>query len=240
MNIVISGASRGIGFETARRFSESGEHRIFVLSRDENGLKKLAETASGVKNIIVVPCDLEEEKSVLAAVLKIKEKVSGVDVLINNSGRLVNKPFMELTDEDWKHVYGVNVFGVVRLTRALMPLLLKGNISGNGKIKSHVVNISSMGGVQGSMKFRGLSAYSSSKGALITLTECLSEEMREEGVRVNCVALGSVETEMFREAFPGMGASMSVGEVSGWLTEFALSGYKFFNGKIIPVSTSTP
>ena len=108
------------------------------------------------------------------------------------------------------------------------------------KIHAHVVNISSMGGIQGSLKFRGLSAYSSSKGALITLTECLSEELKEEGIRVNCIALGSVETEMFSTAFPGMKASAKADEMGAWVGRFGIEGCIYFNGKTLPISIATP
>jgi len=240
MNIVITGASRGIGYQTALHLSETGKHRIFALSRDSEKLNKLTLATTHLKSITAIQCNLEEEESISLGVLKISKEVNSIDVLINNSGRLINKPFLELTSHDWKMVYGVNVFGVAGFTKALMPLLKNGSISENGKTKSHIVNISSMGGIQGSMKFAGLSAYSSSKGALITMTECMSEEFKEEGIRVNCVALGSVETEMFKEAFPGVKASMEAEDISIWLSDFALNGYKYFNGKVIPVSTSTP
>ncbi len=237
MNVVITGASKGIGYQTALRFSEKG-HRVFVLSRDKERLNLLK--AEGGKNIFVIPCDVENETAVADAVRNIKNEVSTVEILINNSGRLIKKSFGELSLEDWKSVYGVNVFGIVSVTRMLLPLLMNGLLQRGGNNKSHIVNISSMGGIQGSMKFNGLSAYSSSKGAVITLTECLSEELKQGGVSVNCVALGSVSTEMFGEAFPGMKASMEAKDFSNWLFDFALNGCRYFNGKVIPVSTNTP
>ena len=90
-----------------------------------------------------------------------------MDILINNAGKLVNKPFSETGISDFEKVYKTNVFGVAEMTRVVLPFMKK---------SSHVVNISSMGGVQGSTKFAGLAAYSSSKGAVITLTELLAEE----------------------------------------------------------------
>ena len=239
MNIVITGASRGIGYFTALYFSKMAGHTIFALSRDEKGLRKLIE-ASGSDNIVSIPCDISNEKSIKEVVQKITDTVSEVDVLINNAGQLINRPFLELSSADWLTVYNVNVFGVINLTRELIPLLSKGKISPQSNIKSHIVNISSMGGVQGSIKFNGLSAYSSSKGALITITECLSEELKDTGIRINCIALGSVDTEMFQNAFPGKKAATEVMEIASWIGEFAMNGQRFFNGKIIPVSNSTP
>ena len=239
MNIVITGASRGIGFYTALHLAKNTDHKIFALSRDEQGLKKLSD-AIGSNQIVAIPFDITDEVSIHESVRKITGMVPSVEVLINNAGHLINKPFIELTASDWKTVYNVNVFGVVNLSRALIPLLLKGTISLQSNIRAHVVNISSMGGVQGSVKFNGLSAYSSSKAALIGISECLSEELKTMGVHVNCIALGSVETEMFQKAFPGIKASANAIEIATWLGDFALNGHHFFNGKIIPLSTSTP
>jgi 3-oxoacyl-[acyl-carrier protein] reductase len=240
MNIVITGVSRGIGYQIAMDLSKNKEHKIFGLSRDEEKLKELSEAVGSGSNFIGIACDITNEKSVEEAVRLIEKNVSGIEVLINNAGLLINKPFEELTQSDWKEIYNVNVFGVVNLTRQLIPLLKKGTISMQKNTKSHVVNISSMGGIQGSKKFKGLSAYSSSKGALITLSECLSEELGTSGVHVNCIALGSVETEMFREAFPKGKAAILPEDISKWIEEFAMTGHSFFNGKVIPVSSSVP
>jgi NAD(P)-dependent dehydrogenase (short-subunit alcohol dehydrogenase family) len=104
----------------------------------------------------------------------------------------------------------------------------------------HVVTISSMGGVQGSMKFAGLSAYSSSKGAVITLTELWAEEFKETGPSFNVLALGAVQTEMLAEAFPGYVAPVTAIEMATYIQEFALHGHKMYNGKLLQVSNSTP
>ena len=239
MNIVITGASKGVGYYTALNLAKKRENKIFALSRDVAGLKRLSDSVDS-ENIITVPCDITDEKSIGESIQKIRETVLGIEVLINNAGLLIKKPFLELTSADWQAIYNVNVFGVVNITRALFPMLMEGSIFRKTNVRSHIVNISSMGGVQGSVKFNGLSAYSSSKSALIGISECLSEEYKTKGVYVNSIALGSVETEMFQKAFPGMKASAEVEEISAWLADFALNGFKFFNGKVIPVSNSTP
>ncbi len=154
-----------------------------------------------------------------------------VDVVIHNAGSLVNKPFAQTTLKDFKDVYKVNVFGVANLTHACLPYLQKG---------SHVVTISSIGGIQGSVKFAGLSAYSSSKGAVITLSELLAEEYKGHGIAFNVLALGAVNTEMLHEAFPGYEAPISAAEMANYIYDFALTGNKYQNGKVIQVSTSTP
>ncbi|HTX88115.1 MAG TPA: SDR family oxidoreductase, partial [Bacteroidales bacterium] len=96
------------------------------------------------------------------------------------------------------------------------------------------------GGVQGSKKFSGLSAYSASKGALAVLTEVLAEELAEREIRVNCLALGSAQTEMFEKAFPGLKAQLSAHQMAQFIADFAVNTGKYFNGKIIPVSVSVP
>jgi NAD(P)-dependent dehydrogenase (short-subunit alcohol dehydrogenase family) len=161
----------------------------------------------------------------------LKEHWNRVDVLINNSGYLVNKPFEELSAEDFQRSYDVNVFGAVSMIKAALPFMNK---------EGHVVNVSSMGGVQGSAKFPGLAAYSSSKGAIITLTEVLAEEYKETGPAFNALALGAVQTEMLEEAFPGYEAPLTAIEMARYIMDFALKGNKYYNGKILQVSSSTP
>src|SRR5690606_3951641 len=154
-----------------------------------------------------------------------------VDILIHNAGLLVNKPFEQTTLDDFQAVYQANVFGVVQLTQTVLPFMKSG---------SHVVNISSMGGVQGSVKFPGLAAYSSSKGALITLTELLAEEYKEKQIAFNVLALGAVQTEMLEMAFPDYKAPTTAKEMAAYIAHFALNGHKFHNGKLLQVSRSTP
>jgi NAD(P)-dependent dehydrogenase (short-subunit alcohol dehydrogenase family) len=239
MNIVVTGASRGVGYQAALNFSRNRDHVVFALSRNEAGLKKLLEESQSA-TLVPIRCDLADLQSIHAAVKEIEGRVKSIEVLVNNAGSLLLKDFSDLTMEDWKEVFAVNVFGVAELTRQLLPLLKRGNLAEKEGVHAHVVNIASMGGIQGSLKFKGLSAYSSSKGALITMTECMSEELKAEGIRVNCVALGSVETEMFKQAFPGYEASSKAEEIGAWLEDFGVHGFSFFNGKTIQLSTSTP
>jgi NAD(P)-dependent dehydrogenase (short-subunit alcohol dehydrogenase family) len=239
MNIVVTGASRGVGYQTALELTKSGDHTVFALSRNADGLKKLKE-ASPASRLVPVVCDLLDAGSLEKAVKEIEKYAGEIEILINNAGHLVRKPFAQTGAAEVATVFGVNVLGVFTLTQLLLPHLKRGRLAPKEKIAAHIVNISSMGGVQGSKKFAGLSAYSTSKGALITLTECLSEELQEAGIRANCIALGSVETAMFREAFPGVRAGSDVQSTGAWLARFALEGSLFFNGKTLQLSASTP
>lgn len=223
-NIIITGTSRGIGFELVKLFAEEGHH---VLSLSRN-----AKPVQGLKlpNVHTFSFDLGETKD-YEKLKDFLEEWDTVDVLINNAGRLLNKPFLEITPKEFENVYKVNVFGVAEMTKTVLPKMGK---------KGHVVTISSMGGVQGSVKFPGLSAYSSSKGAVITLTELWAEEFKETGPSFNVLALGAVQTEMLEEAFPGYQAPVTALEMATYIKEFALTGQKLYNGKLLQVSNSTP
>ncbi|NKI28149.1 SDR family oxidoreductase [Arenibacter sp. 6A1] len=224
-NIIITGSSRGIGFEMAKLFADQG-HKVLALSRNDGPIAALNN-----KNIYSFPFDLSKPSDYAKLDAFLAENWNQVDVLINNAGKLLNKPFLESSMEEFEAVYKVNVFGVAELTKKIIPLMPK---------TGHVVTISSMGGVQGSMKFPGLSAYSSSKGAVITLTELWAEEFKEAGPSFNVLALGAVNTEMLQEAFPGYEAQVSPLEMASYIMDFALTGNKLYNGKMLQVSNSTP
>ena len=224
-NIIITGTSRGIGFELAQLFTNQG-HNVLALSRNTTSIENLNHS-----NITALSLDLAEEDTIKEVVNFVNATWNKVDVLIHNAGFLINKPFTELTSTDFLQVYQVNVFGVASLTRNLIPYLKPG---------SHVVTISSMGGIQGSSKFPGLAAYSSAKGAVITLSELLAEEYKEQQIAFNVLALGAVQTEMLEEAFPGYKAPLSAKEMADYIFNFALTGNKFYNGKVLQVANSTP
>lgn len=224
-HIVITGTSRGMGFEMVKLFAEKG-HKVLALSRNEKPVSAL-----NLQNVDTLSCDLSEEEDLEAVSKYISAEWKQVDILINNAGALINKPFEEITAEEFQKIYSTNVFGVVALTQKLMPFMKK---------ESHVVNISTMGGVQGSVKFPGLSAYSSSKAAVITLTELLAEEYKEKGPAFNVLALGAVQTEMLEEAFPGLEAPLSAKDMANYIVDFSLNGNKYYNGKLLQVSNSTP
>lgn len=224
-NVVITGTSRGIGFEMVSLFAELG-HNVLALSRNEKPV-----LGENIENVTAFSFDISNTQSLDKAVAFVENNWGNVDILINNAGSLLNKSFDSTTVEDFRKIYEVNVFGVAEITRRLLPYMDR---------DSHVVNISSMGGIQGSMKFPGLAAYSSSKGALITLTELLAEEYKENGPSFNALALGAVQTEMLEEAFPGYQAPVSAIEMAEYIVGFSLKGNRFYNGKIMQVSNSTP
>jgi NAD(P)-dependent dehydrogenase (short-subunit alcohol dehydrogenase family) len=223
-NIIVTGTSRGIGYELALLFANAG-HQVLALSR------KTPRILIEHKNISCLSVDLSNESDLDSVKDFLSSSWKKVDAIVHNAGSLLLKPFSETTQEDFEAVYKVNVFGVANLTRICLPYLQKG---------SHVVTISSMGGIQGSLKFAGLAAYSSSKGAVITLSELLAEEYKERGISFNVLALGSVQTEMLAEAFPGYQAPISASEMADYIFNFTLTGNKYYNGKVLEVSSTNP
>jgi NAD(P)-dependent dehydrogenase (short-subunit alcohol dehydrogenase family) len=223
--VIITGTSRGIGFELVKIFAEK-KYKVFALSRNDKPVKSLK-----LDNVFSLKCDLSDENSINENVDYISTQTNKVDILINNAGKFMNQPFEDTNLNDVKAVYEANVFGVFGLTSKLIQKF--GSIG-------HTVNISSMGGIQGSVKFPGLAAYSSSKAALICMTELLAEEYKETDMAFNCLALGAVETEMLKEAFPGFEAPVDAKEMAEYISNFALEGKQYFNGKTLQVSNSTP
>ncbi|MGO4821956.1 MULTISPECIES: SDR family NAD(P)-dependent oxidoreductase [unclassified Flavobacterium] len=223
-NIIITGTSRGIGYELALQFANAG-HNVLAISR------KTPQALIDHQNISCLSVDLSDESQLDKVVTFLSSTWKNVDAIIHNAGSLLLKPFSETTQKDFEDIYKVNVFAVANLTRICIPYLHKG---------SHVVTISSMGGIQGSLKFAGLAAYSSSKGAVITLSELLSEEYKDKGIAFNVLALGSVQTEMLAEAFPGYQAPIQANEMADYIYNFTLTGNKYFNGKVLQVSSTNP
>ena len=229
MNIIVIGGTRGIGKELVHIMAQDINNQILVTGRNEDVLKSLS---SRFKNIYTLPLDLSTFDAKIELFSKtVNNHFRQVDILINMAGFLVAKEFADIDNTEARMMMEINFFGPASIIRVLKPLMSQG---------SHIINIASMGGFQGSAKYKGLSYYSASKAALACLSECLGEEFKESGISVNCLALGSVKTEMFDEAFPGYKAPLSAMEMAGFISDFAVKGHKYINGKIIPVALSNP
>jgi NAD(P)-dependent dehydrogenase (short-subunit alcohol dehydrogenase family) len=231
MNIIISGGSRGIGREVVMSLAENKDNQILVTGRNESMLKKLQLECLN-ENVSYVVMDLSELDTEIEPVMdQIYNRFSRVDILINMAGLLIVKDFMKLSEREARGMMETNFFGPAAFIKLLVPLMSAG---------SHIVNISSMGGFQGSSKYRGLSIYSASKAALSCLSECLAVELSETGISINCLALGSVQTEMFENAFPGFKAPLGPKEMAEFISYFAVNGNKYFNGKVLPIAVNNP
>ncbi len=237
MNIIVTGASSGIGYQTVIELGKKNENHIVVISRNKEKLEILKENVelNTSSKVSVVEFDLGSDDfsdlfMKLNNCLKLDES-NFVDVLINNAGYLVNKPFMELDSNDWQKTFDVNLFGMVKLIKVLFPYF-------NRKQASHIVNIASMGGVQGTIKFPGLSAYSASKAAINVLTESLATEFEKENIKVNAINPGAVQTEMLEKVFPDFKASVTAQQMGNYIANFALTAHHLMNGRILQVSLS--
>ena len=226
--ILITGASRGIGYETAKYLAEQ-ECQVIVAARSKEKLQALA--GEYPDYITAISMDITDEENHQKLVDYLHQTGRKLDGIIHNAGLLINKPFKELTKDDWQQQLDVNVTAPALLTKNLLPYLDN---------KSHVLNIGSMGGFQGSAKFPGLTGYSVAKGGLSILTECLGTELADEQISCNCLCLGAVQTEMLENAFPGMVAPVDPESMGKYVGDFVLSGHQFYNGKVLPVSLMDP
>jgi len=229
-NIIITGASRGIGKAAVEYLAQQTEGKILAIARSQENLEKLKNSINSKAQIIIYPFDLRSGDFEKLNQF-IQKEFSSIDILINNAGALSVKSFMEMNDDDYNLQFDVNVKSTFKLSKICIPFMPKG---------SHIVNISSMGGFQGSVKFPGLSLYSASKGAISILTESMAAELVEQGISVNALAFGAVDTDMLRSAFPDYKAPLTATEMGHYLADFALTGAKFYNAKVLPVSSSTP
>lgn len=225
---VVTGASRGIGFEICTSLA-ARDHHVIAVARSKKPLSRLQENYP--KFIDARPVDLTESNDIKQLASHVANTYGSIDILINNAGALVNKPFLQLTMEDWQNMIDVNLYTAVELVKEFIPILSE---------EAHIVNISSMGGYQGSAKFPGLSAYSVAKGALSILSECLAVELSEKKIRSNALCLGAVKTEMLEEAFPGFEPPVQADQMGNYIARFALEGHTFFNGQVLPVTLGDP
>ncbi len=226
-NILIIGASTGIGFEMTKLFALNKENTVIAISRNSESITDF----ENLDNVISKNIDLAS-LSLKTDLEQFLNSFPTFDYVVFNAGKLINKPFLELTEQEILASYNINVLSAFSVFQVVLPKMKNPN--------SHVVTISSMGAFQGSVKFSGLSSYSSSKAALANLTEMLAEEYKDSNVKFNCLCLGAAQTKMLEKAFPGYKAPISAEKMAEYIVDFTLKAHQWLNGKIIPVSLSTP
>lgn len=234
MIFFITGVGSGIGKETCLAALSNNHHVIGLLRNHAQAelLIKEAELAPG--KLSLVHADLEKdgfEELVLANLRKLD--IDRVDVLINVAGALNSLSINEFRLEDINRVMKVNFISPALLIKTLVPFLAK-------SVKANIVNITSMSGFQGSVRFPGLSIYGASKAALSSLTESLSVELSSQNIHINALALGAVNTEMLKSAFPDYQAPVSPVQMAEYIYSFATKGYLFYDGKTLPVAITNP
>jgi short-subunit dehydrogenase len=230
MNIIVTGGSGGIGKQIALHLAGDTGNNLLITGRNRVAMEKISDSAAN-KNIRYLISDFGKGFAAATFRRDVESIFDSVDILINNAGNLHNRSFLDTSVEEAREMMEVNFFTPMSIIKAIFPLISEG---------AHIVNIASMGGFQGSVKFPGLSWYSASKAALACISECLAVEFRESKICVNCLALGSVRTEMLESAFPGYKAPVSAEEMGKMIGDFALNGSGYFNGRIIPVALTTP
>lgn len=183
--VVISGAASGIGRATALAFASQGA-TLELLDVDVEGLSEVRTLAleSGASGVVASKVDVADPESVRAYAEGLRQRGLTCEVLVNNAGVLVAGGFLETELEDWSYVFAVNLFGVVHLTRALLPSMI-------ARARGHVLNVASAAAFWNPPP---ITAYGTSKYALVGLSEALREELRPHGVRVTAVCPGFVVT----------------------------------------------
>jgi len=231
MRALVTGAAGGIGRECVKLLAAKENMDIIAVSRSQEALRILQTEIKNdyKKDIIVIASDFHKNGFEKEIINNIKLEGGTIQYLINNAGLLINRSYEEMEEGDVEDQLRINYTAPLLLTRALMPFLKK------SKEEAHVVNIGSMGGYQGSSKFKGLSAYSASKAAIAVLTECLAVEYADSNVKFNCLALGSANTKMLRRAFPDYISPMAPQKMAEFIVDFTLKGHAYFNGKVLPV-----
>jgi short-subunit dehydrogenase len=231
MNIIVTGGSKGLGKEVALNLAKEKYNKILITGRSSITLSEVAESAEN-KNIKYLVSDFAKSRFSVDELSKfVIDTLGSVDILINNAGTLFSEKFTDISDKDAREMMEVNFFAPANIIKSLLPVM---------NTNAHIVNISSMGGFQGSVKFPGLSYYSASKAALACITECLAAEFTEKKIFINCLAIGSAQTEMLAKVFPGYKAPVTAAEMGKFIADFAVNGHKIFNGKVLPVSLTTP
>lgn len=229
-SVLVTGAGSGIGLEVVRALlREPSVDVIAVARRAEDRLA--AERRAHDNRLALVDADLEAPD----AVQVIRDAVGAHRLLglVHNAAVLQRTAFGAYTEAAVGRLLRLNLTVPLLLSQALADRL-------SGDPPGHIVHIGSMGGFQDSAKFPGLAAYSSSKAALACMAQCLAEELKDRGVRSNCLALGAVDTGMLRAAFPGYQAPVSASTMGAFIADFVLHGHKLLNGKVLPISLSTP
>jgi len=200
---------------------------VLALARTESALNSLKSEAGATLETFPFALGSDDWSHLQARI----EQWGPLDGVVHAAASMINKPFLELNDREIGELFVQNSVAVFGLYRTLIPL---------ANPEAHFVSLGSMGGMTGTAKFAGLSAYSSSKAAMMTLTECLQAEFAESTLSFNTLALGAVDTEMLNEAFPGYQAPVDPATMAAYIASFVLHAHRVIRGKVVPVSRSTP
>ncbi len=222
---VVTGASAGIGRAAAELLASRGA-RVAVFARSEERLRDLVSRHEG--RMLAVTGDVADAGAIEKLFAACEERFGDCDLLVNNAGMIDPKPLVDTTPVEWDRMFAVNVRGVYLASRRALPRMI-------ARRAGAIVNVASISGVIGPEKFPGWVSYCASKGAVISLTEALAVEVKEHGVRVNCVSPGSVDTKMWEEASGGAPAAMTAAEVAEVILFLASDQSRPMNGQNVDV-----
>jgi len=190
--VLVTGASRGIGRSIAIRFAEEGA-RLALVARTESELlatAKLVGQAGG--HAVAIPTDIRDRAGVEAAVARAEKELGPVEVLVNNAGVFLWRPFLQLSQEEWDLVVSTNLSGAANFCRAVLPGMVE-------RRRGRIVNVSSVHGMRGEAN---LAAHSAAKFGLIGLTQSLAREFRSSNIAINAVCPGTVENKLDETGAP--------------------------------------
>ena len=220
--ILITGGNSGIGRATALAFARQGGSVVLAARNERAGELAALEVGRAAANgvhppsglptnrAIFIRCDITSPADCSAAVRRTLEAYGRLDVLVNNAGVIVReKTVVETTPEEWDLTFDVNVKGTYLMSRAAIPAMLRDGEGADPKVPpgGAIVNNASYLGIVGG---RGIAAYAAAKGAIINLTRAMALDHAADGIRVNCIAPGSVETPMLRKEWAEMGGETEV------------------------------
>ncbi|PYQ31238.1 MAG: hypothetical protein DMF56_04885 [Acidobacteria bacterium] len=225
---IVTGASSGIGRSAAELLAQRGA-RVVILARSAAKIEAIA--ATHADRMIAIAGDVSDLASIERLFAKTEARFGHCDLLINNAGMIDPAPLVDTTIEQWDRMFAVNVRGAFLTSRRALPSMIE-------RKRGAIVNVSSISGVVGPEKFPGWVSYCASKGALISMTEALAVEVKEHGVRVNCVSPGAVDTDMWAEASGGAPASMTADEVAETILFLASERSRPMNGQNLNVYSS--
>jgi NAD(P)-dependent dehydrogenase (short-subunit alcohol dehydrogenase family) len=222
---IVTGASSGLGRSTAELLAEQGAY-VTIFSRSSETLAGIARRHD--RRMLAVTGDVADPDAIERLFHETESRFGDCDLLVNNAGMIDPAPLADTSPERWDRMFDVNVRGAFLAIRRALPSMI-------ARRSGAIVNIASISGVVGPPKFPGFVSYCASKGAVISMTEALAVEVKDFGIRVNCVSPGSIDTPMWAEASGGAAADMSSREVAETILFLLSDRSKPMNGQNLNV-----